>query len=87
MQIKALLTSLAVATGAVAQVAVVPVGNSTVYTTVVSYFTTICPLPTVITYSSVCYTATTAGQTLTITNCPCTITTTSVSRLAVAPRP
>lgn len=37
-----------------------------------------CAAPTTITYNSVLYTATTQYQTLTITNCPCTLTQTSV---------
>lgn len=37
-----------------------------------------CNEPTTVTYQDAYYTATIAGQTITITNCPCTITTTSV---------
>lgn len=41
---------------------------------VVDVLTTVCAKPTVITVNKVCYTATESGQTLTITNCPCTVT-------------
>jgi hypothetical protein len=52
-------------------------GNGTVTTTiVVNSFVTYCPRPTVITHKDHCYTAKTPGP-LTITNCPCTITTVS----------
>ncbi|KAK0383605.1 hypothetical protein NLU13_9516 [Sarocladium strictum] len=44
-------------------------------TTVVDEFTTYCPGPTVIAHKNVTYTATTETH-ITITNCPCTITTT-----------
>jgi outer membrane biosynthesis protein TonB len=44
-------------------------------TTVVDEYTTYCPGPTVIAHKNVTYTATTETY-LTITNCPCTITTT-----------
>ncbi|KAF3767604.1 hypothetical protein M406DRAFT_328674 [Cryphonectria parasitica EP155] len=41
--------------------------------TVVDWFTTVCPTPTVVTYNNVFYTATTDYETITITNCPCTV--------------
>jgi len=48
--------------------------NGTVYTTtVVTAFTTVCPSATVISTNGQVYTAT-AGQTLIITDCPCTLT-------------
>lgn len=54
-----------------------PATNGTITTTiVVNSFVTYCPVPTVITYKDVCYTAKTPGP-VTITNCPCTITTVS----------
>ncbi|KAF2762749.1 hypothetical protein EJ05DRAFT_481638 [Pseudovirgaria hyperparasitica] len=48
-------------------------GADTVVTTVVTAFTTVCPTPTTMTYNGKTYTVT-ASTTLTITNCPCTIT-------------
>jgi len=50
-------------------------GNTTAYTTteVVTSFTTFCPGPTQITHGTQVYTVTSA-TTLTITNCPCTLT-------------
>lgn len=54
--------------------AVSAASNGTVeYTTeVVTAYVTVCPTATVITHGDVKYTAT-ANQTLTVTNCPCTI--------------
>lgn len=80
MQMRNLLTFLA-ASVAAAQVSGIPppppLGNGTFVTTiVVNSFVTYCPQPTVITYKDVCYTAKSAGP-VTITNCPCTITTVS----------
>jgi len=48
-------------------------GNVTVITEVVDVYTTYCPSPTEITYGTNTYTVTEA-TTLTITDCPCTIT-------------
>ncbi|PHH86570.1 hypothetical protein CDD83_10048 [Cordyceps sp. RAO-2017] len=48
-------------------------GNATVVTEVVDVYTTYCPGPTQITHGSKTYTVTEA-TTLTITDCPCTIT-------------
>lgn len=45
----------------------------TVVTDVVTAYTTYCPFATQVTQNGVVYTAT-ASQTLTITNCPCTVT-------------
>lgn len=51
--------------------------NTTVPTTVVvPQLTTVCGQATTMTYNGVQYTAT-AGQTVTVTNCPCTVTTVS----------
>ncbi|KAK0715773.1 hypothetical protein B0H67DRAFT_645474 [Lasiosphaeris hirsuta] len=50
-------------------------GNTTAVTTVVSRFTTICPSPTTWTWGTKTY-CVTEPTTLTITDCPCTITTT-----------
>lgn len=78
MQIRNLLTLVA-ASGAAAQSSGLPPllpGNGTVTTTlVVNSFVTYCPQPTVITWKDQCYTAKKPGP-ITITNCPCTITTT-----------
>lgn len=46
-----------------------------------------CNEPTTVTYQDAYYTATIAGQTITITNCPCTITTTSVRTMDCPPPP
>lgn len=78
MQMRNLLTLLA-ASGAAAQRTGIPPPaiNGTITTTiVVNSFVTYCPVPTVITWKDVCYTAKTPGP-VTITNCPCTITTVS----------
>lgn len=54
-----------------------PLMNGTITTTiVVNSFVTYCPQPTVFTWKDVCYTAKTPGP-VTVTNCPCTITTVS----------
>jgi outer membrane biosynthesis protein TonB len=57
-------------------------------TTVVDQYTTYCPGPTVIAHKNVTYTATTETI-LTITNCPCTITTTlpPIVPTSAAPKP
>lgn len=47
-------------------------GNETWVTTTVDTYTTVCPAATSLTYNGVTYTAT-ASETITITNCPCTI--------------
>ncbi|POS80670.1 hypothetical protein DHEL01_v200917 [Diaporthe helianthi] len=79
MQMRNILTLLA-ASGAAAQSTGLPPpmpANGTMTTTmVVSSFVTYCPKPTVITYNDQCYTAKSPGP-ITITNCPCTITTVS----------
>lgn len=46
--------------------------NETWVTTTVSVLTTVCPAATALTFNGVTYTAT-ASETITITNCPCTI--------------
>jgi len=46
--------------------------NETWVTTTVSVLTTVCPFATTLTHNGVTYTAT-ASETITITNCPCTI--------------
>ncbi|KAG8168032.1 hypothetical protein KVR01_003721 [Diaporthe batatas] len=79
MQMRNILTLLA-ASGAAAQSTGLPPsmmpGNGTITTTiVVPSFVTYCPKPTVITWKDQCYTAKKPGP-ITITNCPCTITTT-----------
>ncbi|CZT06569.1 hypothetical protein WAI453_005956 [Rhynchosporium graminicola] len=64
----------AVAVLALAATASASYGNETiVYTTEVhTAYTTVCPASTQLTYNGVTYTAT-ENQTLTITNCPCTV--------------
>jgi len=70
---------------AVAATAVSAWYNGTEVTTdVVTAYTTYCPEATTITHGSQTYTAT-ASQTLTITNCPCTITKPVVTSSVVAP--
>jgi len=65
-------------------------GNGTasvpvVYTTEVhTAYTTVCPAATQLTYNGITYTAT-ASQTLTITNCPCTVVKPVYTTSAVAP--
>lgn len=81
MQMRNLFTLLA-ASGAAAQSTGLPPmmmpGNGTITTTiVVPSFVTYCPKPTVITWKDQCYTAKKPGP-ITITNCPCTITTVSL---------
>jgi len=46
--------------------------NETWVTTTVDTYTTVCPQATTLTHNGVTYTAT-ASQTITITNCPCTV--------------
>lgn len=78
MQMRNLLTLLAASVAAAQRTGVPPPAiNGTITTTiVVDSFVTYCPVPTVITWKDVCYTAKTPGP-VTITNCPCTITTVS----------
>ncbi|OTA59089.1 hypothetical protein K449DRAFT_397395 [Hypoxylon sp. EC38] len=62
--------------------------NTTIPTTVVvPQYTTVCPDPTTFTYSGVRYTAITSSQTITVTNCPCTVSTTihTITSSLVAP--
>ncbi|CAN8102915.1 unnamed protein product [Discula destructiva] len=54
---------------------------------VVDSFTTVCPEPTTFYYEDVCYTATSAYQTVTVTNCPCTMTATPTSYVAATTKP
>jgi len=66
-----------------------PVANATapVYTTeVVTAYTTYCPAPTVITHGASTYTVSSA-TTLTITDCPCTISKPVYSTSAPSPAP
>ncbi|POR39196.1 Clock-controlled protein 6 [Tolypocladium paradoxum] len=58
-------------------------GNATVVTEVVDVYTTYCPGPTQITHGSKTYTVTKA-TTLTITDCPCTITKPVITSSVVA---
>lgn len=76
----------AVAVLAIAATASASYSNETVvYTTEVhTAYTTVCPAATQLTYNGVTYTAT-ASQTLTITNCPCTIVKPVVTSSVVAP--
>lgn len=78
MQMRNLLTLLAASVASAQQTGMMPPPmNGTITTTiVVNSFVTYCPKPTVITWKDVCYTAKTPGP-VTITNCPCTITTVS----------
>jgi hypothetical protein len=46
--------------------------NETWVTTTVDVFTTVCPFATQLTFNGVTYTAT-ASETITVTNCPCTL--------------
>jgi len=46
--------------------------NETWVTTTVDVFTTVCPYATALTFNGKTYTAT-ASETITITNCPCTV--------------
>lgn len=71
---------------ALAATAAASYSNETVvYTTEVhTAYTTVCPAATELTYNGVTYTAT-ESQTLTITNCPCTIVKPVVTSSAVAP--
>lgn len=78
MQMRNLVTLLAASVAAAQRTGIPPPAmNGTITTTiVVNSFVTYCPVPTVITWKDVCYTAKTPGP-VTITNCPCTITTVS----------
>lgn len=78
MQMRNLLTLLAASVASAQRTGMPPPAtNGTITTTiVVNSFVTYCPVPTVITWKDVCYTAKTPGP-VTITNCPCTITTVS----------
>jgi hypothetical protein len=66
---KAVFAAVALATGASATY---PAGNVTYTTEVVTAYETYCPAPTTITYGQSTYTVSEA-TTLTITDCPCTI--------------
>ena len=55
-------------------------------TEVLTAYTTVCPAATELTFNGVTYTAT-ASQTLTITNCPCTIVKPVTTSSVVAPSP
>ncbi|KAI9683694.1 MAG: hypothetical protein M1829_005000 [Trizodia sp. TS-e1964] len=69
MRFSIIAAAAALAAGAQAQV----YQNGTQYTTqIVTAYTTYCPLPTTIVQNNKTYTVTSA-TTLTITNCPCTI--------------
>ena len=60
--------------------------NTTVTTAiVVAELTTVCPEPTTLTFND-CEYPVTAGETLVVTNCPCTVTTVSL-RCGDAPSP
>lgn len=60
--------------------------NTTVTTAiVVAELTTVCPEPTTLTFND-CEYPVTAGETLVVTNCPCTVTTVS-SRCGDGPAP
>ncbi|KAG6366481.1 hypothetical protein INS49_000658 [Diaporthe citri] len=87
MQMRNLLTLLAASVATAQRTGIPPPAmNGTITTTiVVNSFVTYCPVPTVITWKDVCYTAKTPGP-VTITNCPCTITTT-VPKVTVGPPP
>jgi len=76
----------AVAVLALAATATASYSNETVvYTTEVhTAYTTVCPAATELTYNGVTYTAT-ESETLTITNCPCTIVKPVTTSSAVAP--
>jgi len=76
----------AVAVLAIAATASASYSNETVvYTTEVhTAYTTVCPAATQLTYNGVTYTAT-ESQTLTITNCPCTIVKPVTTSSVVAP--
>lgn len=91
MQMRSLLTLLAASGAATAQSTGLPPsmmpGNGTITTTiVVPSFVTYCPKPTVITWKDQCYTAKKPGP-ITITNCPCTITTVSYKKPPTHPQP
>ncbi|KAL3960904.1 hypothetical protein ACCO45_006021 [Purpureocillium lilacinum] len=58
-------------------------GNATVVTEVVDVYTTYCPAPTEITHGTKTYTVT-EPTTLTITDCPCTITKPVITTSSVA---
>lgn len=47
--------------------------TSTTITTVVSVFVSYCTEATTFTVNGVCYTATTPGEYVTVTDCPCTV--------------
>lgn len=71
---------------ALAGSAVAAFSNDTVVTEVVTAYTTYCPEPTEITQNGKTYTVTEA-TTLTITDCPCTITHTSSAAPTHNPAP
>lgn len=61
--------------------------GTVVFTTEVhTAYTTVCPVATQVTFNGVTYTAT-ASQTLTITNCPCTVVKPVTTSSVVAPSP
>lgn len=59
--------------------------GSTTITTVVDVFVSYCAEVTTFTVNDVCYTATTPGQYITVTDCPCTVETVSVLSLFASP--
>jgi len=63
-------TKLAIVAGLAASVSAW--ANETWVTTTVDVLTTVCPFATSMTFNGVTYTAT-AHETITITNCPCTV--------------
>jgi hypothetical protein len=65
--------SIVAALGAATLVSAANFSAPSFTTSVLSYYTTVCPSPTIISYNSVTYTVT-ESTTLTITNCPCTVT-------------
>ncbi|KUI70888.1 Cell wall protein SED1 [Cytospora mali] len=78
MQVRNALIALGAASMAAAQNTTLPAGHvfpNATAVLVVDYFTTWCPEATVLTYNGKYYTATGPTE-LTITDCPCTITTT-----------
>jgi len=59
--------------------------GTVVYTTEVhTAYTTVCPASTTFSFNGVTYTAT-ASQTITVTNCPCTVTKPVITASSVAP--
>lgn len=64
--------SLALAASVLAAAASATYSNVTYTTVVVDTYTTVCPEATTLAFNGVTYTVT-ASQTLTVTNCPCTV--------------